>query len=248
MNSVAAVSEAKGSRWTKVWTGLLLLLGGVLLNQVPWYHSIGAWPDLLIPIGAFFIAATGVIFCLIGLARIVREREFVRHGSTTLGISPFSAEQTTPTKSGRRRRFSFPVSILPVPLTVLFGLFYLGTQFTQTGADRTGQCQGLIQVFAGTGLVPQSAALAGRPAVGCGSERYGMFLTLYNSVSIRGIADHEKQDQLLRKLSNYQKQNHILPMRVFFYDKENWIEHSGKNGVAWGQRGREKLIRVATLH
>ena len=214
MNSVAAILQVKGSQWTKLCAGFLVLLGGLLLNQLPWHHSIGAWPDLLIPIVAFFVAATGIVWCLMGLARILAERKRVEHSLDTLGNPP-----SQPTARGTRyRRVFFPISILSVPLTILFGLFYLGMQFVQTGADRTGQCESLIQSAAETGIVPQSAALAGKPAVGCGSERYGMFLSLYNDVRVWGVANRSKQDEILQNLSGYQKQNHTLPMRVSFYE------------------------------
>ena len=247
MNSVALVPAIRASRWTKVWTGLLVLIGGLLLNQLPWYHSIGIWPDLLTPIVAFFLTVTGAAWCVVGLLRVSRERDLGELSSDTLGISPKAPETATKINPRTRPRRFFPMSILSVPLTVVFGLFYLGMLLLQTGADRTGQCQGLTQAAAETGVIPQSSAFPPGPAVGCGSGRYGMFFSFYNDVTVWGVDDYVKQDQVLQSLSDYQKQNHTLPMRVSFFDKENWTEHPGKNGAVFGQRGPEKLIRIAKI-
>jgi hypothetical protein len=32
-----------------------------------------------------------------------------------------------------------------------------------------------------------------------------------------------------------------------FYEEQNWTTRKGKNGVVFGSRGREKLIRVVNI-
>jgi uncharacterized membrane protein HdeD (DUF308 family) len=249
MDTVAAVSQPTSlgsSRWGELWPGLFLLVAGVVLNQVPWYHSIGAWLDLLTPLVAFFIAVTGLIWCVIALFHWSRERHRVERSLSPLGLS--TARRPAVTIAGMQRRTFFWILILAGILSVVFGLFYLAMQFVQTGADRTGQCGAFIQAADETGLIPKSIALAGRPAMGCGTERYGMLLSPYNDLSVWGVIDRKKQDQILHALSTFQRQNHTLPMRVSFFENENWTEHPDKNGGGWGVRGQEKLIRVVPLH
>ncbi len=232
----------------KIWLGTLTCLAGLLLNEIPWYRSFGKWVDLLLPIVAFFLAVTGVTWLLTGLLRRSYTRELSQLDSHALNISLLPTVAVPAAETRERRRVFFPVSLLSVPLTVVFGLFYFGMQFIQSGADGIGQCDGLNQAAAATGVIPESVVFHSRPAVGCGNERYGMFLSFYNNMTVYGVTNPADQDRILQTLAEYSEQAHTLPIRLSFYEKENWTDHPGKNGGGWGERGPEKLIRVATLH
>lgn len=147
---------------------------------------------------------------------------------------------------GIMRRFwvAFGVAI---PLTVLYSLFFFGIQFVQTGADRLGECPGLDQAARDSHLIPLSKVTPGSVAVGCGVERRGVFLAFYNDMSVYGVTDTAAQEHVLEGIAEHYRQAHTHPVRVRFYEEENWSVRQGKNGVTFGSRGPEKLIRVASV-
>jgi hypothetical protein len=128
-----------------------------------------------------------------------------------------------------------------------YGLLFLVVQFMQTGADRAGQCEGMERAAAMSGLIPESVVFPSQPAIGCGNERYGIFFSLYNDVTIWGVTNRIDQDRILRILSEYKESKHTLPIRVSFYEKENWKIQAFPRGSE-GERGPEKLIRVTTVN
>jgi hypothetical protein len=123
------------------------------------------------------------------------------------------------------------------PLTILYFVFYCGMMFLQTGADRLGECPGLDQAATSTNVIPESKSRPGLPAIGCGVERRGMFLSYYNTVGVYGVTETVAQQHVLDSLSEYYRREHTHPIQVRFYEKENWTTRQGRNGVALGFRG-----------
>jgi len=212
-----------------------LIFAGLLLNYISEIHSFirlgvhppgntwGGLPDLVIPIAAFYLTVAGLI--LFGLA---------------LKNSPASKRLT---------KVAMVSLLISVPLTILYyAVFFVGMQWIASGADRLGECNGLDEIAASSNDIPQSLIASGRPAVGCAVERYGMFLSFYNELSVSGVTVESAQGRILKNLSDYKKVAHTHPIRVVFYEKENWTTwRHEKNGVSGGQRGPENIIRVATL-
>ena len=139
--------------------------------------------------------------------------------------------------------------LISVPLTSVHASYYAITKIFERGVDRYGQCPQLIDVTKETGIVPESPAFPGQPALGCGVERYGMSLMPYNVLAVYGVTDQIQQAGVLRGLSNYRSVAGTLPIRVKFYEHFNWIQHPGKYGPGWGERGQpERLLRVVNVH
>ena len=147
---------------------------------------------------------------------------------------------------GAMRRFwvAFGVAL---PLTVLYSLFFFAVQFIQTGADRLGECPGLDQAASSSHVIPMSKVRPGYAAVGCGVERRGIFLAFYNDMSVYGVTDTAAQEHVLESIAEHYRQAHTHPVRVMFYEEENWSVRQGKNGVTFRSSGPEKLIRVASV-
>jgi hypothetical protein len=213
------------------------VLTGLLLNYILEHHSflplgvlsprlyLGGWLDsLLLPTVAFFLASTGIILFLVALAR----RSI--HGNLLRDL--------------------FLAVLISIPLTGLYGVFYFGMQFLQSGSDVLGECSGLDQAAANSGDIPDSVSTPGRPSVGCAVERYGMFLSFYNDLIVHGVTNRTAQDRILGNLVKYRRQVSTHPVRVGFYESENWTpRHVDSTGKGWGggERGPEKLIRIVTL-
>jgi len=143
----------------------------------------------------------------------------------------------------RRPWVAFGVAI---PLTALYSLFFIVMQFAQTG-DPLGECPALTQAASNSQVIPMSKAFQGSAAVSCGVGRRGVFLVLYNDMTVYGVTDPEAQEHVLEDIANRHRQAHTHPVRVSFYEEENWSVQQGKNGVTFGKRGPEKLIRVASV-
>lgn len=94
------------------------------------------------------------------------------------------------------------------------------------------------------GRVPRTPDHA---AVGCGVERRGILLSFYNDMSVYGVTDLAAQQRVLERVAEHYRQAHTHPVQVMFYEEENWSVRQGKNGVTFGSRGSEKLIRVASV-
>ncbi|MHB8527839.1 MAG: hypothetical protein ACYDD2_17075 [Candidatus Acidiferrales bacterium] len=226
---------------TRLWNrprvrlGAALLILGFLLNYVlenefffrlgtrTAYQYLGGWPNLFLPIAAFYLALAGLVLFVFELKGRSASRNL--HG-----------------------RF-LPALLISLLFTVFYGIFYLGMQFLQTGADRLGECHGLEQAANTSHDIPESMVWPGHSAVGCSVEKYGMFLSYYNDLAVYGVTNRAAQDRVLHNLSAYHRKAHTHPMHIGFYEKENWGSLVvGKNGKGWGgKRGPEKLLRVVTL-
>jgi hypothetical protein len=147
---------------------------------------------------------------------------------------------------GIRRSFLRAFAIA-IPLTILYTLFAFAMQFIQTGADRLGECPGLDQAASSANVIPDSKVRPGHPAVGCGVERRGIFLSYYNDVSVYGVTDPAAQQSVLDRVAEHYWQAHTHPVQVVFFEKENWSVQQGRNGATFGSRGPEKLIRVVNI-
>jgi len=201
-----------------VGTGVLLLATGMILNYLFERHSFfGARDDLGYPVLCFFLSLTGAAVLVGGLVR---------------------------SRIKQLLYFAFPTV---VSLAILYICFYFGMQFLQTGADRLGECPGLDQAAASTNVIPESLSRPGNPAVGCGVERRGMFLSYYNVVGIYGVTEAAAQQRVLASLTDYYRRAHTHPVRVMLYEKENWTVRQGRNGVTFGSGGPERLIRVVNI-
>jgi hypothetical protein len=210
-------------RRRSVRIAVLILLLGLLLDWAVEQYGFGDWPDLFVTTAAFFLVVTGIALFTIGLVRRSDLKNLWRPLLLTLIVS--------------------------VPLTILYGAFYFGMQYIQTGADRLGECPDLDQAANASNDVPESLWMPPLPAVGCAVERYGIFLSFYNRLTIRGVTDPTAQERILKNLSAYRRQHITHPIRVVFFEKQNWIQHPGKNGASWGERGPEpdKLLRVVNV-
>jgi hypothetical protein len=178
----------------------------------------GGWPNLFLPIAAFYVSLAGFILLLFGLK----------------GRAGFNNLLAT--------------VVISLVLTAPYAAFYLGIQFIQTGADRLGECYGLNQAANSSNDIPTSIAFPERPAIGCSVERYGMFLAFYNDLNIKGVPNIGAQNRILDNLSKYRKAAHTHPIHVTFWEKENWTTwHNDKTGASGGSRGPENLLRVQTV-
>jgi hypothetical protein len=216
--------------YPQVRLGLAVMIMGLLFNYVLEEHIFvrlgtktaygyaGGWPNLFLPIVAFYLSVAGFILFLFGL----KGRAGFNNPLTTLVIS--------------------------IVLTALYGAFYLGVQFIQTGADRLGECEGLNQAANSTNDLPESIIFPGRPAVGCSVERYGMFHSFYNDLSVTGVTSLGTQNHILENLSVYSRSAHTHRIHVTFWEKENWTTwHNDKNGASGGSSGPMTLIRTASV-
>jgi hypothetical protein len=231
-----AAEQKRFSKRLETSISACLFVAGLLVNYIAERHSFmplgahspesawGGWLDVFVPVVAFYLGSTGLV--LFGLAL-----------------------QGRPTTGEFRSGFvqSLPISL---PLTALYAIFFLGMQFFATGADRLGECPGLVRAAINSGEITEQFRYAPHgPAVGCGNQRYGMFLSTYNHVSMDGVTEWEAQEHVLRNLADYRKEFDTHPIRVMFYEKENWIaspidKESKGGGLRWGPRN---LLRVVTL-
>jgi hypothetical protein len=204
------------------FAGFTLLLG-LLVNYSTESRGTTNWFDLLLATVAFGLTMTAVILFLFSLKPRLRDRGIRHCLLLTLAVS--------------------------VPLTGLYAVFYFGMQSIKTSADGYGQCPQIAEVANATGVIPESLAFPGNPAVGCSNLRHGMFLMPYYEISVYGVTDPSEQARVMQGLANYRSSGATLPIRVKFYEHSNWIQHPGKYGPGWGERGQpERLLRVFYLH
>jgi hypothetical protein len=74
-----------------------------------------------------------------------------------------------------------------------------------------------------------------------------MFLSYYNTVGVHGVTEATAQQRIVDNLTAYHRRSHTHPVRVMFYEKENWTVQQRKNGVVSGFGGPEQLIRVVNI-
>jgi hypothetical protein len=136
----------------------------------------------------------------------------------------------------------------------LYGVFFLVVEMTDKGPpeelEELQDCDGPCQTVAATVKVPRSAFDSSKPAVFCQTAMFGMFLKRYDVILVYGVTERSEQDRALKSLSEYRRRIRTKPIRVQFYEKENVTPFHNKEGKAIsgsGQRGPERLIRVATV-
>jgi hypothetical protein len=225
---VDAPTNRDHSRWNPIVIGLLLLATGPAPNYLFERHNIFklwenspypvSWADFFYPPVCLFLFLTGLVLAVGGAAR----RTDIR----------------------RLRPYVFAIVI---PLTILYTLFSFGMQFVASGADRLGECPRLDQAAASSNVIPESKVTPGRPAVGCGVQRRGIFLSSYNDIAVFGVTDSGEQQRVLDEVAEQLRQAHTHPVQVMFYEKENWSVHKLENGRTLGSRGPQKLIRIANI-
>jgi hypothetical protein len=223
-----ALTNGDRSHRNPIAIGVLLLASGLSLNYLferhntfkLWENSRYAisWADVFYPPLCVFL-------CLMGLALALGG---VTNRATIRQLRPY-------------------VLAVAIPLTILHTLFSLGMQFVATGADRLGECPGLDQAAASSNVIPESKVTPGRPAVGCGVERRGIFLSYYNDIAVFGVTDAAGQQRVLDEVAEQLRQAHTHPVQVMFYEKENWSVRKLENGRTFGSRGPQKLIRIVNI-
>jgi hypothetical protein len=211
-----------------VTVGVLSLAGGIALNYLLERHNIFkiwensryaiSWADLLYPPLCVFLSLTGIVLVGGGVIYPIPARRLLRR--------------------------SFAIT---APLTGAYLLLTFAMQFMQTGADRLGECPGLDQVAASSDVIPESKVTPGRPAVGCGVQIRGMFLSYYNDMAVFGVTDEAAQQRILDGIAEQFRQAHTHPVQVMFYEKENWSLRKLENGRTVGSRGPQKLIRIVNI-
>jgi hypothetical protein len=207
--------------------GILLLVSGLTLNYLFERHNVlavwensdypVAWADLFYPPLCVFLSLTGIVLVVGGGIR----RTTIR----------------------RLLRYAFAIVM---PITVLYTLFSFAVQSIQTGSDRLGECPGLDQAASSSKVIPEAEWRPGHPAVACGVERRGIFLSYYNHVWVYGVTDAAMQQRVLDGIAEHFRRAHTHPVQVMFYEKENWSVREARNGAS-GSGGRGKLIRVVNI-
>src|SRR5438552_2200183 len=134
---IGTLTSGSRSNRNPIIIGLLLLASGLALNNLCERHNVfkiwenSAYPvsglDVLYPPLCVFLSLTGIVLVVGGAIR----RTTVR----------------------RLRSYVFAIVI---PFTVLYALFSFGMQFIATGADRLGDCPGLVQAAASSNVIPES--------------------------------------------------------------------------------------------
>jgi hypothetical protein len=201
--------------------GICSLSLGVVVNYVAEGRSFGTGLDILLATIAFFLTITGLMLFIIALWRRLAAQSLFRSLLLTLAIC--------------------------IPLSAFYGAFYFGMQFLQTGADKYGECPGLVDAAAASNDVPTSELYSPKPAVYCGNERSGMFFWPYNSLSVFGVTDPVAQDRVVKNVSKYHREANTFSVRIAFYDRENRVQREGTRGAVWNGLGPMKIIRCVNL-
>lgn len=111
-----------------------------------------------------------------------------------------------------------------------------------------GHFEDLSQAAIRTNLIPQSVSQPNRPAVFCEIMRYGIFRNRYQVMLIYGVP-RDAQDLILASIRSAQLRLSAEPVRVMFYERENWRTwHNEADGASGGSRGPETLDRVTVIH
>lgn len=223
-----ALTNGDRSHRNPIAIGVLLLASGLALNYLFERNGIfRVWENSPYEVSAFdgIYPPVCVFLSLTGVALVVG------------GVTSRAAI----------RRLLRQAFVIVIPLTIVYALFTFGIHFVMTGADRLGECLGLDQAAASSNVIPESKVIPGHPAVGCGVERRGIFLSYYNSIGVFGVTDAAAQQRVLDEVAEQLRQAHTHPVRVMFYESENWSVHQLENGRTFGSRGPRKLIRVVNI-
>jgi hypothetical protein len=131
---------------------------------------------------------------------------------------------------------------------VNYCLFYLAIHIGDKGWSDNGRA--LIEAAATGGAVPMSLVEVGRPAAFWDSGRFGVFLTRYDIVVIYGVVGRSEQEELTKRLLiSRTLEKTPRPIRVYFYERENWTTWKNEaTRASGGHRGPERLLRVAVLN
>jgi hypothetical protein len=225
---IDATKDGNQSRWNPMLIGLLVLLSGLTLNYLFERHNVFkvwensrypiSWSDLFYPPLCVFLSLTGVALIVGGALSRTTSRRLLQRAFATV-----------------------------IPLTVLYTFFSFAMQFVASGADRLGECPGLDQAAASSNVIPESKWRPGRPAIGCGVQRRGIFLSYYNDIGIYGVTDAVEQQRVLDRVAERFRQAHTHPVQVTFFEKENWSVRKLENGATFGSSGPTKLIRVVNI-
>jgi hypothetical protein len=195
-------------------------------------------------VGGTSLALTG---CLLGYELQVRYYGSI--GDVVLPVLSFSAFVggcyllgrgfTGRTQSAKR---------ICAAVLVVYCSFYILIHLSDGGAF--DNCDQNIQAASVDGLVGQSISAPGRAAAFCNSGRFGVFLTRYDVIMLYGIKVKAEQNRVIQALIYSRAQGQrARPIRVYFYEKENWVTWKNEsNGASGGSRGPETLLRVAVLN
>jgi hypothetical protein len=150
-------------------------------------------------------------------------------------------------KPNKRRRLVlfFVLSVL----CMCFAYGYLLLLATTTTTWELAECSGLGKAVEAEHFIPTSVSKPSSPAFFCDLAVRYPFLQRFDDLKIYGVTDHDRQDAVIETLKRYRHQAHTKPLRVQFYEKENWQTWSNPaTGVHGGRRGPEIPLRVVSLN
>ena len=134
---ISTITEGNHRTRNTVLIGMFLLASGPALNYLFEHHNIvKLWENSRYPISGadLFYPPLCVFLSLTGIALVVGG-----------AISRVSIQRLI------RRTF-----VVVISLTVSYTLFAFAMQLMQTGADRLGECHGLIQAASVSNVIPDS--------------------------------------------------------------------------------------------
>jgi len=221
----------------------LFFFAGLLINYLAEHRALGILLGFLLSVVAFWLTLAGLGIGAVQLIHLLKSRSVV-------DVTLF--RQGGDSGSVHASPRPFVVMGLAIPIALLYGLLYVGIEFTdEWRSSRAGafaDCQGLRDAAASSAELPESLSVPGGPAVSCQTGLFGMFLTRYDVLNVYGVTASAAQARVLQSLENFRRASHAKPIRVEFYEKENWISwHNEKNSATGGRRGPEKLIREAVI-
>jgi hypothetical protein len=66
-------------------------------------------------------------------------------------------------------------------------------------------------------------------------------------MSIHGVTEAVAQQSVLERVAEGYTRAPTYPVQGMFYEDENWTVRRGTNGVTFGSRATEKLIRIVNI-
>jgi hypothetical protein len=216
------------ARRKTVVIGGLLLASGPALNYLFERHNVLAvwlnspYPvtllDGIYPPLCVFLSLTGIVILIGGFS-----------GRTSI------------------RQLRFYVYVTAIPFTIFYTLFVLAMQAVSSGADRLGECPGLVQAASAVNVIPPSQWRPSQPAIGCGVDRRGIFLSDYNNIGIGGVKDAAAQELVIERLEKQFHEAHTHPLQVVFRDMGTWSTRRLENGATWGSGRPGRIIRIVNI-